>query len=216
MKQYSCCGRSGVNAGMGLAAAALLALASIACEGDEPAPPGDSGVDSLAVDLTPPDSAPLPTCTDKTKNGDETDVDCGGATCPACADGKGCSKAADCKSGVCTGGICAAASCTDSVKNGDETDVDCGGGTCPACPATKVCSKAADCKSGVCDGGVCDGSDLHGLGKKRRRDRRGLRRQPLSQLRPQKELHRGDRLQKRRLLRGSLRGGHLHRRGEKR
>ena len=92
-----------------------------------------------------------PSCTDSVKNGDETDVDCGGTTCGACADSKKCILAGDCKSGVCTAGACAAPSCTDSVKNGVETDVDCGGGTCPKCADTKACAYASDCKSGVCD-----------------------------------------------------------------
>jgi hypothetical protein len=58
--------------------------------------------------------------------------------------------AADCQSGVCTGGLCQAASCNDSVKNGAETDLNCGGGTCPGCADTKVCLLNADCTSGVC------------------------------------------------------------------
>jgi len=109
---------------------------------------GAATADLAVPDLTPPDQ-PLPTCTDQAKNGDETDVDCGGGVCPKCADGKVCLKHADCKSGVCKSGICAAASCTDKVKNGAETDVDCGGGTCPACADTKQCAKNSDCSSGV-------------------------------------------------------------------
>jgi hypothetical protein len=66
------------------------------------------------------------------KNGSETDVDCGGGTCPACADGLACSTAADCSSGVCTANICTGVSCTDGIKNGTETGLDCGG-ACPAC-----------------------------------------------------------------------------------
>ena len=100
-----------------------------------------------------------PTCGDKVKNSDETDVDCGGSTCPKCADKKGCKAAADCLSGVCdaTSGLCAAPSCTDNTLNGDETDTDCGGSTCPACAASKKCKNSADCQSGVCDAtsGLC-------------------------------------------------------------
>ncbi len=72
------------------------------------------------------------TCTDSKKDGKETDIDCGGPTCPACADGKACQIGTDCSSGVCTGGICQAPSCTDGVKNGGETGIDCGG-PCPLC-----------------------------------------------------------------------------------
>lgn len=42
-------------------------------------------------------------CDDALKNGDETDVDCGGATCEPCALGLQCERAGDCESGVCTG-----------------------------------------------------------------------------------------------------------------
>jgi cysteine-rich repeat protein len=46
------------------------------------------------------------TCSDKQKNGDETDVDCGGGSCPACGDGLGCVEDADCAGGVCEAGTC--------------------------------------------------------------------------------------------------------------
>ena len=39
-------------------------------------------------------------CSDQMKNGDETDVDCGGS-CAACADGGVCAMGSDCLSGVC-------------------------------------------------------------------------------------------------------------------
>jgi hypothetical protein len=74
-----------------------------------------------------------PTCTDNLKNGNESDVDCGGGACPACADNKTCNLGSDCLDGVCsTQRICLAPTCTDGVRNGTETGVDCGGG-CPPC-----------------------------------------------------------------------------------
>ncbi|MEM7103411.1 MAG: zinc-dependent metalloprotease [Bacteroidota bacterium] len=51
-----------------------------------------------------------PTCSDGIQNQDETGVDCGGATCPACP------------------------TCNDGVQNGDEEGVDCGGSDCAPCP----------------------------------------------------------------------------------
>src|SRR5205823_3728276 len=77
---------------------------------------------------------PPPTCSDGVKNGTETDVDCGGTSCPKCANGKVCSLATDCSSGNCSAGVCAppANGCTDGVKDGNETDVDCGG-SCAKC-----------------------------------------------------------------------------------
>ena len=93
----------------------------------------------------------MPTCTDKLKNGDETDVDCGGGTCPKCANGQMCVLPTDCVPGArCANGVCTAPSCTDKVKNGSETDVDCGGTMCPACTPGKTCAKASDCDSGLC------------------------------------------------------------------
>ncbi len=88
-----------------------------------------------------------PSCSDGTRNGDETGVDCGGS-CAACLT---CGSATDCTSGVCVGGSCRAATCSDGVKNGDESDIDCGG-SCAACPE---CSAATDCASGVCVDGSC-------------------------------------------------------------
>ncbi|HLF65035.1 MAG TPA: M12 family metallo-peptidase, partial [Saprospiraceae bacterium] len=59
------------------------------------------------------DASGGPTCSDGAQNGDETGVDCGGATCPVCP------------------------TCTDGIQNGDEEGVDCGG-SCDACPGTYV------------------------------------------------------------------------------
>ena len=50
----------------------------------------------------PPTTPPGPTCADGIKNGDETDVDCGGS-CPRCATGKTCLRRDDCESAVCDG-----------------------------------------------------------------------------------------------------------------
>ncbi|PCC71299.1 hypothetical protein SAMN02745121_00839 [Nannocystis exedens] len=47
-------------------------------------------------------------CGDGEKNGDETDIDCGGGTCGPCDDDAACMADTDCKSGSCDGGACAA------------------------------------------------------------------------------------------------------------
>jgi hypothetical protein len=78
------------------------------------------------------------TCTDGKKNGKETDIDCGGPTCPACADEKTCKTDTDCSSGVCAVGYCQAPSCVDQVKNGGETGVDCGGPCNPCTPRKPI------------------------------------------------------------------------------
>ena len=95
------------------------------------------------------------TCSDGIKDGNETDVDCGGGACPKCGTGKNCSVGSDCQSSVCGGGICQAPTCSDGVKNGTETDVDCGGGTCPTCGTGLMCSVNGDCSSGNCQSGFC-------------------------------------------------------------
>lgn len=71
----------------------------------------------------------IDSCNDTHLNQNETDVDCGGL-CPGCADGKTCSVAADCTSGVCATSVCQVPTCIDGVKNGTEEGVDCDG-SCP-------------------------------------------------------------------------------------
>jgi hypothetical protein len=84
-----------------------------------------------------------------TRNGTETDVDCGGAGAPACADGKRCKEARDCASQVCKSSVCQPPRPDDGAKNGDETDVDCGG-SAPKCAIGKSCKAHADCVSDGC------------------------------------------------------------------
>jgi hypothetical protein len=95
-----------------------------------------------------------PTCADLARNGEESDVDCGGGSCEKCGDGKSCLQLGDCLSGMCTAGTCVSASCTDTVKNGGETDVDCGG-SCGKCSDGKACLAGSDCASTLCTGGLC-------------------------------------------------------------
>jgi hypothetical protein len=114
-----------------------------------------------------------PTCADCVQNGSETDVDCGGDACGPCPLGATCLNDADCESGGCPAGVCAAPpppcnggqggaggqenpTCADCVKNGPETDVDCGGDSCPPCLRGKSCVTAADCESGVCLASGCE------------------------------------------------------------
>jgi hypothetical protein len=78
------------------------------------APPPD--LVTAADFLVPADQsmAPMP-CTDGKRDGDETDVDCGGATCSRCANGKACLVDSDCTSANCQGHTCSA--CIDSLAN---------------------------------------------------------------------------------------------------
>jgi hypothetical protein len=96
-----------------------------------------------------------PSCNnDAIKNGDETDVDCGGSLCPKCTDNKKCIASSDCTSSSCVNDICKSPSCTDAIKNGIESDVDCGG-SCQKCADNKICNAPSDCTSGSCTAGIC-------------------------------------------------------------
>jgi hypothetical protein len=92
-------------------------------------------------------------CNDQKKDGVETDIDCGGGTCPICLAGRGCTLDSDCTSHACNNitGKCAISACTDQKKDSAETDVDCGGGTCPTCALGQKCQADSDCLSNACD-----------------------------------------------------------------
>jgi hypothetical protein len=95
-------------------------------------------------------------CHDGVQDGGESDVDCGGLDCAACADGKKCGLNSDCASHLCNSnlGTCAVPSCSDGIQNGDETDIDCGG-SCSGCATGQHCVQASDCESGNCTSGKC-------------------------------------------------------------
>jgi len=99
-------------------------------------------------------------CLDKSKNGDESDTDCGGS-CAGCEIGSACNGDGDCVapgSAHCSGGKCVAASCSDGIKNGSETDKDCGGSCALRCAVNQGCAQNSDCvlpDSGHCTAGKC-------------------------------------------------------------
>ncbi|HEU4615819.1 MAG TPA: hypothetical protein VFS15_27170 [Kofleriaceae bacterium] len=142
---------------------ALLVSADIALfDGDRYAPRTDAPADSLSVafgiHLAPcaegrcSSAVPENGCRDRLRDGDETDVDCGGS-CQACAGGKQCTIAADCQSQACDAGTCRAASCSDGVRDGYESDIDCGG-SCGPCMTGRACAVDADCASNNCSAGI--------------------------------------------------------------
>jgi hypothetical protein len=115
---------------------------------------GDGGGrDAGAIDASSFDAGRAPPCADGFRNGDESDVDCGGS-CGACADSQRCAAADDCASRVCAGGLCQVPGCADGVHNGDESDADCGG-SCDPCAGGAACGDDADCESGSCAAGTC-------------------------------------------------------------
>jgi hypothetical protein len=90
------------------------------------------------------------TCTDGLRNGEESDVDCGGPSCSPCASMRSCLTHSDCETAVCARGMCVGGSCGDGVRNGTETDVDCGGAACRPCATDRTCASETDCESSVC------------------------------------------------------------------
>ncbi len=102
-------------------------------------------------------------CTNGVQDPGETDMDCGGALCLPCADGKNCGIASDCFSHVCSGvaptRTCQKPTCMDNVQNGNEAGVDCGGTDCGPCANNSTCAAAADCTSGVCKPSAPGASD---------------------------------------------------------
>lgn len=97
-------------------------------------------------------AAPANACRDRVRDGDETDVDCGGS-CQPCAAAKQCMRAEDCQSRACDAGSCRAATCADGVRDGFESDVDCGG-PCAACAAGLACAADTDCATNNCNNGI--------------------------------------------------------------
>ncbi len=100
------------------------------------------------------------TCADLVKNGDESDVDCGGG-CNKCVLGKGCGAGTDCASTFCYQQVCVD-SCHDGQKDFNESDIDCGGASCVKCGERKLCTAGTDCQSGNCVLGLCTDPGLIG------------------------------------------------------
>ncbi|MFC1728430.1 hypothetical protein ACFLZ7_03130 [Nanoarchaeota archaeon] len=94
------------------------------------------------------------TCYNLLKDGDETDIDCGGS-CESCELGSSCSLSVDCLSNYCVSGICEQASCTDNLTNGFESDIDCGGSICDGCDIGQACTEHPDCGSNYCVNSTC-------------------------------------------------------------
>ncbi|MCA9638770.1 MAG: hypothetical protein KC420_22235, partial [Myxococcales bacterium] len=93
----------------------------------------------------------VPACDDGIRNGDETDVDCGGSCGMTCDNGQGCIVDDDCISLICDGGVCQASDlCNNGMKDMEETDVDCGGVCGPTCEIDEGCLIDGDCVSDFC------------------------------------------------------------------
>jgi len=146
----------------------LVAFTIVACSSSDPRPPPDNtitGYDAYQPEVSfegatgdsgTIDGSAIPkTCANTIRDGQETDVDCGGVECLKCIDGKACVADTDCAGGSCVDKVCTTANCKDAVGNGDESDVDCGGPICSKCTIGKRCKAGTDCASGTCIGDSC-------------------------------------------------------------
>ena len=78
---------------------------------------------------------------DGVMNGTETDVDCGGPSCPACGTSQACILDGDCGDAFCLNQQCS--TCGDEVRNGFETDVT--WWTAGPCREGQRCEAQLDC-----------------------------------------------------------------------
>lgn len=93
-------------------------------------------------------------CTNGVQDGEETDVDCGGSTCPGCADGLACNDFSDCQSQYCSGSVCAA--CSGDGDCAPLADSYCDAGSCVAKKMDgAACGGPNECLGGNCVDGVC-------------------------------------------------------------
>ncbi len=131
---------------------------------------------SSTTSTTSSTSSAGPACDDGDKNGDETDLDCGGS-CPPCSAGQSCEDNSDCVTAFCSAGTCATPECTSdndcAALNGDCTKGKCDPNTdtCVAEPANEggacengdLCSQGDTCSGGTCSPGqIVDCSEFDG------------------------------------------------------
>lgn len=81
----------------------LVLLVVAGCSGSAPAP---DMVAPLDQNMPPLADAGGGSCKDGIRNGQETDVDCGGPTCPTCGLGRMCLGAGDCQTANCVNNAC--------------------------------------------------------------------------------------------------------------
>lgn len=105
--------------------------------------PGDTTIETSIPETSADSPVAMPSCTNGTRDGDETDRDCGGS-CSKCGVGLTCATATDCTSASCgSDGVCGCLTLDDCP-----TDTSCIGRLCrPAketCAATRAAYSSAD------------------------------------------------------------------------
>lgn len=112
-------------------------------------------------------------CTNGSRDGQETDIDCGGPDCGPCGVPQRCAENRDCKLGLCLLANtnppalrCSDGCYADGTKNGGEAGRDCGSACDRQCGLGLECASGADCASGFCVEGICCGTECRGLCEK--------------------------------------------------
>ena len=114
--------------------------------------PGDDCVDNTdcSSKLCQDGSCTAPSCTDGVRNGDKSDVDCGGS-CNGCEGSKQCESDEDCLSGDCESGTCTDVECQ---KDSDCTKLD------VACVVGQCNLDTHVCVAAPLDGKSCSSGDV--------------------------------------------------------
>ena len=104
-------------------------------------------------------------CTNGARDGDESDVDCGGALCSPCPNEASCNEGPDCVSRVCTKGRCSVREgCSDGTREGFKTTekiAACAGGfDSPGLMSPSRCANMAGNDSPNSAGKNCSAADL--------------------------------------------------------
>lgn len=122
----------------------------------------DSSVDPIAPDAfvmpdaaSTPDASIPPGCQNQMRDGQETDMDCGGPDCLACEPGRMCLLARDCTSSVCGADqLCAEPTCGDGEVNQATETCDDGPNNSDVTPdACRTSCQPASCGDDVVDTG---------------------------------------------------------------
>ncbi|MGC4064073.1 MAG: hypothetical protein QM784_05420 [Polyangiaceae bacterium] len=103
-------------------------------------------------------AAATPSCTDGIRNGNESDIDCGGSCTAKCANGKACSVNADCQSSLCSQSVCTTASGGDTDQDGLLDSVETNTGKFVSTANTGTDPNDADTD----DDGISDGDETLG------------------------------------------------------
>ena len=93
-------------------------------------------------------------CTDKAKDGTETDIDCGGG-CPGCGNTKNCKVSGDCQSHDCSQSTKTCVSCTTDVCDSGNYCDSASGACTPTLAQGAKCTDPSQCGTGKCVEGVC-------------------------------------------------------------